>query len=85
VDRRADLLSAARGAHHAGESRVAIPGAGSAAGGDHHALAIAEKQWSASDGPVLPLVVHLSSLGGLHGHARNPQQSTRVARWPSSA
>jgi hypothetical protein len=42
--RRADLLSAARGAHDAGESRVAIRGAGSAARGDHHALAIAEKQ-----------------------------------------
>jgi hypothetical protein len=50
---RADLLSAARGAHDAGQSRVAIPGAGSAAGGDHHALAIAEKQWAAGDGPAL--------------------------------
>ena len=44
VGRRADLLSAARGAHYAGESRVAVRGAGSATRGDQHALAIAEKQ-----------------------------------------
>ena len=42
--RRADLLSPARGARDAGESRVAVRGAGSAARGDQHALAIAEKQ-----------------------------------------
>jgi hypothetical protein len=57
VGRRADLRSAARGTHDAGESRVAIRGAGSAAGGDQHALAIPEKQWSAGDCPALPLVV----------------------------
>jgi hypothetical protein len=34
VGRRADLLSAACGAHDAGESRVAVRGAGSAARGD---------------------------------------------------
>jgi len=44
---RADLLSAARGAHDAGELRVAIRGASSAARGDQDALAIAEKQSSA--------------------------------------
>ncbi len=38
VGRRADLLSAVRGAHDTGESRVAIPGAGIAACGDQHAL-----------------------------------------------
>ena len=44
VDRRVDLLSAARGAHDTRESRVAIPGAGIAARGEQHTLAIAEKQ-----------------------------------------
>ena len=37
VGRPADLLSAARGAHDAGESRVAVRGVGSAARGDRHA------------------------------------------------
>jgi len=44
MGRRADLLSAARSAHGAGESRVAIRGAGGAARGDQHTLASAEKQ-----------------------------------------
>src|SRR5271166_6274917 len=44
VGRRADLLSVARGAHDAGESRVAIPGADTAARGDQHALAIARER-----------------------------------------
>src|SRR5450755_2286235 len=62
TDRRGLVRAVSRGAHDAGESLVAITGAGSAAGGDHHALATAEKQWSAGDGPALPLFVHLSSL-----------------------
>ena len=40
---RADLLSPARRAHDTGESRVAVRGAGSAARGDQHALAIGDK------------------------------------------
>jgi hypothetical protein len=43
VGRDAELLSAVRGPHDAGESRVAIRGAGRAARGDQHALAIAER------------------------------------------
>jgi hypothetical protein len=49
--RRADLLSPARRAHDAGESRVAVRGAGSAARGDQHALAIGDK---AAASRVLP-------------------------------
>jgi hypothetical protein len=44
VGRRADLLSAGRSAHDAGESRVAIRDAGSAARSDQHALVSAERQ-----------------------------------------
>ena len=44
---RADLLSAARGAHDSGESRVAIRGTGSAARGDQHSLAITTQLRSA--------------------------------------
>jgi hypothetical protein len=43
VGPRADLLSAARCAHAAGQSHVAIRGACTAARGDQHALAITEK------------------------------------------
>jgi len=56
VGRGAALLSATRGAHDAGESRLAIQGAGSAARSDQHALATAKEQSSAGDGPALPLV-----------------------------
>jgi hypothetical protein len=57
VGRRADLLSAARGAHDAGGARGARPRAGRAARGAPPPRAIAEKQWSAGDGLALPLVV----------------------------
>jgi hypothetical protein len=65
VGRRADLLSAARGAHRAGEVRVAIRDAGRAAEGEQHALAIAEKHEPAECRRALPLIGYSRSLAHL--------------------
>ncbi len=80
VGRGADLLSAARGAHDAGELRVGIRGAGS---GDQHALAIAEEQSSAGKGPALPLVVRRERQRGTGSDARSAARAG-ATRLPSS-
>ena len=74
------IAGTARGAHDAGESRVAIRGAGRAARGDQHALAIAEEQSSAGDAPALPLVVSMKEGVLSRGLGREPRGDCRFCR-----